>query len=281
MSAAAPLQAKAARPASGSSHAGLLLQRKCACGSPASALTSECAPCQSKGRLQAKLVVGASNDPLEHEADRLAEQVLQMPQPKPADVPGASKGGGLRVSRYFSAASVQGTPEVPPAVRDVMRSPGQALDPTTRSFMEARFAHDFGAIRVHTDGAAATSSQELGARAYTVGRHIAFGAGQFVLGTTLGRRLLAHELAHTIQQGESGANAPAVQRAMKFELQTANSVHRAKGSQRAPLIPANSKARKFGPTSVPKHSQWLHKGVEGTPATDSKEGSVFSTLATE
>ena len=78
MSTAAPLQTLAAKPKalSNSTHAGLLLQRKCACGSPTASLTGECTECRSKKRLQTKLSIGASNDPLEQEADRVAEQVV-------------------------------------------------------------------------------------------------------------------------------------------------------------------------------------------------------------
>lgn len=78
MSTVASVQTRAAKsqPGSSSTHAGLLLQRKCACGSPTASLTGECAECKSKKRLQTKLTVGASNDPLEQEADRVAEQVM-------------------------------------------------------------------------------------------------------------------------------------------------------------------------------------------------------------
>ena len=81
MSTAAPLQSTAAKSplVSKSSHAGLLLQRKCACGgSASSSLTGECEECNNK-RLQKKLSIGASNDPLEQEADRVADQVLAAP----------------------------------------------------------------------------------------------------------------------------------------------------------------------------------------------------------
>ena len=81
MSTAAPLQSTAAKSplVSKSSHAGLLLQRKCACGGSASlSLSGECEECNNK-RLQKKLSIGASNDPLEQEADRVADQVLAAP----------------------------------------------------------------------------------------------------------------------------------------------------------------------------------------------------------
>ncbi len=75
----------------------------------------------------------------------------------------------------------------PPAVRDVLNSPGQPLDGATRSFFEARFGHDFGHVRVHTDSRAAESARSVRALAYTVRRDVVFGAGQFQPGLTTGR----------------------------------------------------------------------------------------------
>ena len=92
-------------------------------------------------------------------------------------------------------------PTVPPIVHAVLRGSGQPLDGATRAFMEPRFGHDFSAVRVHTDAQAAQSAAAVNALAYTVGRAVVFGAGQFAPGTTAGRRLLAHELTHTVQQG--------------------------------------------------------------------------------
>jgi hypothetical protein len=89
---------------------------------------------------------------------------------------------------------------VPPVVHDVLREPGTPLDPATRSDMERRFGHDFGQVRVHTGGRAAESAQRVDAHAYTVGQHMVFDAGQYRPQTPDGQRLLAHELAHTVQQ---------------------------------------------------------------------------------
>jgi hypothetical protein len=95
--------------------------------------------------------------------------------------------------------------EVPPIVHEVLRSPGQPLDATTRSFMEPRFGHSFGNVRVHADAMAAASAQAVNALAYTVGENIVFGPGQFVPGTMGGRQLLAHELTHVVQQNTGQA----------------------------------------------------------------------------
>ena len=91
--------------------------------------------------------------------------------------------------------------EVPPIVHEVLRSPGQPLNPATRAFMEPRFGHDFSRVRVHTDAKAAESAREVNALAYTVGRDAVFGAGRYEPHSLAGRHLLAHELVHVVQQG--------------------------------------------------------------------------------
>jgi len=91
----------------------------------------------------------------------------------------------------------------PPIVHEVLRSPGHPLDPATRAFMEPRFGHDFSQVRVHTDTDASHSADAIGARAYTSGNEIVFGPGQYRPGTQNGKTLLAHELAHVLQQGGS------------------------------------------------------------------------------
>jgi hypothetical protein len=93
-----------------------------------------------------------------------------------------------------------------PSVHNVLQSSGQPLDRGTRAFMESRFDHDFSHVRVHADAAAAESARAVHAQAYASGNHVVFGPGQFRPSTPAGRRLLAHELAHTIQQ-QSGIGA--------------------------------------------------------------------------
>ncbi len=89
---------------------------------------------------------------------------------------------------------------VPPIVHEVLRSSGQPLDVTTRAFMEPRFGHDFNHVRVHTDARAARAARAVNALAYTVGNDIAFGKGQYAPDNTEGKRILAHELTHVLQQ---------------------------------------------------------------------------------
>jgi hypothetical protein len=113
--------------------------------------------------------------------------------------PDCVKNGALQ----RQASSDQGVDEVPSVVNEVLHSPGQPLDSQARAFMEPRFGHDFSQVRVHSDAQAAESVQAVSARAYTVGRHVVFGPGQYGPNTPAGKELLAHELAHVIQQGSA------------------------------------------------------------------------------
>jgi hypothetical protein len=92
-------------------------------------------------------------------------------------------------------------------VSDVLSAPGQKLDAETRTFMEQRFGHYFGHVRVHADNKASLSAQALGARAYTVGSNIVFQSESYAPRTLAGRRLLAHELTHVAQQTGSARRA--------------------------------------------------------------------------
>lgn len=161
--------------------------------------------------LQPKLTVNAPGDAYEQEADRISEQVMRMPQPQ-VQRACACGGGcqgcqikeaspeGQRVQTKRVGSGDAGHAEAPPVVHEVLRSPGQPLDTATRAFMEPRFGHDFSRVRVHSDAKAAESAQAVGALAYTVGRHVVFENGAYQPEVPDGRRLLAHELAHVMQQ---------------------------------------------------------------------------------
>ena len=96
---------------------------------------------------------------------------------------------------------------VPAIVHEVLAAPGLPLDLATRARMERGFGHDFSRVRVHAGSRAAESARSVLARAYTVGPHIVFGDGEYAPGTHRGGELLAHELAHTVQQA-GVASAP-------------------------------------------------------------------------
>jgi hypothetical protein len=103
--------------------------------------------------------------------------------------------------------------QAPPSVGQALRSAGRPLEAATRSFFESRLGHDFSAVRVHTDEQASASASAVGAHAYTVGRDVVFGARRYSPGTGDGRRLLAHELGHVVQQDARRGGPAAVQTA--------------------------------------------------------------------
>lgn len=103
-----------------------------------------------------------------------------------------------------SAVNANPVGAVPRSVNQTLQAPGQPLDTATRSFMEARFGRDFSGVRVHADSQAANSARALNAQAYTLGKDIAFGRGQYEPGTSSGKALLVHELTHVVQQEQTG-----------------------------------------------------------------------------
>lgn len=103
------------------------------------------------------------------------------------------------------------TSRAPDSVHEALASAGTPLDATTRAHMESQFGTNFGAVRVHDNASSDRANEQIGARAFTAGRDIVFGRGQYAPGTTDGRSLLAHELAHVEQQ--SRAQQTLVQRA--------------------------------------------------------------------
>ncbi|WP_051563778.1 eCIS core domain-containing protein [Enterovibrio calviensis] len=183
--------------------------------------------------LQAKLTIGSSHDVFEQEADRIADKVVSMPT---SAIQGACSCGGVCSARNSASGSsqlgvqrkAQNTPllnnpsmqqgpsrqtsSVPAAVHQTLRKPGALLDSQTRSFMEPRFGADFSQVRIHTDDDAAKSANSINARAYTVGSQVVFGAGQYRPQTDVGRRLIAHELTHVMQQ-QSSFSSGVIQRA--------------------------------------------------------------------
>lgn len=157
--------------------------------------------------IQAKLTIGEQSDPYEQEADRIAEQVTSMSEPQGSVGPGANE--HLQMKSAGAGGIVPA--EAPSIVNDVLHSSGRPLDTSTRAFFEPRFGHDFSNVRIHDDGKAASSANAVSARAYTAGEHIVLGEDQLRLQNDDGRKLLAHELAHTIQQGHAD-EVPVVQR---------------------------------------------------------------------
>ena len=130
------------------------------------------------------------------------------------------------------AAGQADTTEVPAIVQSVLHSPGQSLDPRTRAFMEPRFGQDFSRVRVHTDTQAAESARAVNAQAYTVGRDVVFGAGQYAPNTQPGAWLLAHELAHVAQQSGGMGSV----QALSLEPDDSHAEHQASQAANAVLM---------------------------------------------
>ena len=177
---------------------GGILQRKCeGCGQHTIA-GGKCTDCgKKKIGLQRKLTIGASNDPMELEADRVADQVMA------ASLNSVVSSAPPRIQRFTAQTTGQADMTAPASVDSVLSSPGSLLEPALQQDMGQRFGHDFSRVRVHTGAAAERSAQDVSANAYTVRHNIVFGAGQFAPGTDRGRRLIAHELTHVVQQSGS------------------------------------------------------------------------------
>jgi hypothetical protein len=137
-----------------------------------------------------------------HAASDAARSELTPPCPvTPRRCPfgGACHTCPVKVQRRATSPAEPTT--VPPIVHEVLHSHGQPLDKETRAYMEPRLGHDFSQVRVHTDGYASQSARAVNAFAYTVGKDIVFASGQYSPATSSGKRLLAHELTHVVQQG--------------------------------------------------------------------------------
>jgi hypothetical protein len=163
--------------------------------------------------IQPKLDIGAVDDPFERQADRVAEHVMRMPAPdlsiisSPRQLSCKCSACLDEGAQTFRGRSESGAGMASGTVQEVLRSPGQPLDPPTRAFFESRFDQDLSHVRVHVDDRAAASADAMGAVAYTVGSDIAFGAGRYAPNARSGKRLLAHELTHVMQQTGSAAAA--------------------------------------------------------------------------
>ncbi|HEY9206912.1 MAG TPA: DUF4157 domain-containing protein [Candidatus Methanoperedens sp.] len=168
------------------------------------------------GALQAKLRIGQPGDIYEQEADRVAEQVMRTPDVSSAKDTRVQRKclkclksltgllGKDKKDENLQTKETSGqTPEVTTQVEtniNALKGGGQPLPESTRAFYEERFGYDFSQVRVHADAKAAEAAQAVNARAYTVGKDVVFGTGQYTPDTIQGKNLLAHELTHVLQQ---------------------------------------------------------------------------------
>lgn len=198
------------------------------------------------GVIQAKLRIGQPNDIYEQEADRVAEQVMRMPG---SQLP-PKKEEEEEEEELLLAKEVHG--QIPEVTSDLesriqaLKGGGQPLPESIRAYFEPRFGYDFSQVRVHSNIEAAEMTGALNARAFMVGRDIVFGAGQYAPGTSDGKRLLAHELIHVVQQQQREATIggisstrldhPAVCKAQH----QANLIFHAKAMHPLTMIPVNT-----------------------------------------
>jgi outer membrane protein OmpA-like peptidoglycan-associated protein len=204
-----------------------------------------------------RLAISTPDDPLEREADRIADAVTSSNSPltqplsittaRPDSVQRACACGGSSDADctcednpaknvdpergevpeeeepeeleepMFRIAEGSGEPSsAPPSVANVLSSSGEPLAESVRSELEPRFDYDFSGVRIHRDALAAASAAEVKALAYTVGTDIAFAAGQYAPETSAGRRVIAHELAHVVQQAGVSTSSPIVGRVSTY-----------------------------------------------------------------
>jgi len=203
VSTSAPVSALFPQTASLSSN---LIQRKkgCACG-------GDCPACQTKS---SDLRVSNPSDAAEIEADHIADRVMRMPEEQASTATTRASSGSAIHRKCSGCEGEEETIQRKPLpstggaafqsaghVRDAISAGGRPLDAQTRGFFEPRLGYDLSRVRVHTDGRAAESARELNAHAYALGHDVVFGAGRFAPETHEGRTLIAHELAHVVQQG--------------------------------------------------------------------------------
>lgn len=150
-------------------------------------------------KVQPKLEVGAANDAFEQEADRVAEQVMRMPDSPAGELPEEEE--EKLVSPKADTGGVTPLSEELADRIQALEGGGSPLSEGERTFFEPRFGADFSQVRVHTGPAAEEAASALNAQAFTLGSDIAFGPGRYAPGTEKGNRLMAHELTHVVQQG--------------------------------------------------------------------------------
>ena len=143
--------------------------------------------------------------------------------------------------------------EAPSIVNEVLGSPGAPLDRATRNFFEPRFAHDFSRVRVYADTPAANTARALDARAYTVGNDLVFGRGQYAPYSEAGRKLLAHELAHTVQQSRIGAAEGKLLRRKPNDAAPSSAEQQLSKDIHAAAIEAARKVHEKGLDKLPEH----------------------------
>lgn len=185
-----------------------------------------------------------------------------------ASPPSASRRTGVFHPRSVELAAARSA--APQIVHQVLRSPGRSLDPATRTAMEARLGHDFSQVRVHADARAAESARAVNARAYTVGRDVVFGAGQYAPGTRDGEILLAHELTHVLQQRARDAEHDSLQ------IGPSDDRHETSARGVASALRYPTGGRSGAPVRPASAPTWLQRTPETGPPAAAPAGPTFS-----
>lgn len=188
---------------------------------------------KQKARGSSGLRIGEPNDAFEQEADRAADEIMAGTTKREWSLSKISIGVPLQRECACCGSGHEGTHEeckekktlrrkgpgltqngmAPPIVHEVLDSPGQPMDKAALTFFERAFVRDFSHVRIHCDDKAPESAKSVGAHAFSVGKHIVFDAGQYAPGSKPGQHLLAHELAHVVQQ----SSTPVLRRQPKQE----------------------------------------------------------------
>jgi len=173
------------------------IQRKadCACG-------GSCPRCQAQAPgIQPKLSISEPGDPYEQEADRVADQVMRMPDQQIQRQERNEEDDDTLIQQKSAGDVAPGVSASTAAVIQSLKGGGHPLPKSTRGFFESRIGADFSSVRVHNDTHAADATKSVKARAFTLGNDVVFGAGEYAPDTLPGKKLLAHELTHVVQQG--------------------------------------------------------------------------------
>ncbi len=154
----------------------------------------------------------------------------------------------LTLPRRVPGKGPAGIGTAPAIVHNVLASPGQPLDSSTRAFFEPRFGHDFGNVRVHIDARAGESARAVNSLAYTVGRDVVFASGQYAPAAPPGRKLLAHELSHVVQGFGAAGRRQALQKKAEISAGDKASVEEGKAKVEAKPVPPVDCTVKITPT---------------------------------
>ncbi len=149
---------------------------------------------------------------------RMSGEVKGAPEAAPTEIPGTASEGGAETppsttdSIDFKSRGNSAKESVDPKSVQSQLDTGHSLDSNTKSKMETAFGQDFSDVKIHTDSKASQLSDDLNARAFTIGKDVAFGSGEYQPGTLIGDALIAHELAHTVQQGGGSSSSAPMQK---------------------------------------------------------------------